>query len=432
MGIYIGNTNDPKIILEALDNIEKYLNNEINSLPKDMNEKLNGLSKIKTPIKNKLKSVVDTINKKHEEELKVYGEMMLLFQKMSDGHIGDKVYHTDTTNQKLNYISNSINTFIDSLKLNIDQILLLLKEYTQNNYSRKLDSSNVDGEIKYLIENVNNMSDTITDMLVENKSNGLTLQESSSVLFSNTDELNTLSNQSAVSLEETSASLQEITETIRGNTQNVITMNSISQNLSNSAQKGQLLANDTLKAMDDLAANISNVNEAITVIDQIAFQTNILSLNAAVEAASAGEYGKGFAVVAGEVRNLANRSAEAAKQIKDIVEQTTSKAEIGKKTSDEMIKGYNSLAEDISKSTNIVNDIESSSKEQLRAIEQITDTVNNLDQQTQKNASIATQTRDVALLTDKIANLVVRNANQKEFNGKDSVKIKTLDELSLD
>ena len=432
MGIYIGNTNDPKIILDVLDEVEKYLNNQTNALPGDLDDKLDGLSKIKTPIKNKLKSLTDTLNKRHEEELKVYGEMMLLLQKMSDGHIGDKIHHVETSNQKLNYISNSINSFVDNLKGNTDQILVLLDEYTQHNYSRKLDSSKVDGEIKNLMDNINNVSDTITEMLVENKSNGLTLQDSSNILFENIDELNTLSNQSAVNLEETAANLQEITETIRNNTENVISMNNISQNIYSSAQDGQVLANDTLKAMDDLSNNISNVNEAITVIDQIAFQTNILSLNAAVEAATAGEAGKGFAVVAGEVRNLANRSAEAAKQIKNIVEKTTQKAEIGKEISDKLITGYTVLSDDITKSSKIIKDIENSSKEQLKAIEQINDTVNNLDQQTQKNANIATKTRDVAIVTDKISNLVVKNANAKEFEGKETVQMKTKEEIILD
>ena len=424
MGIYIGNTNDPAIILDALDNIEKYLNNEINSLPKDMNEKLDKLSKIKTPIKIKLKSVVDTINKRHEEELKVYGEMMLLLQKMSDGYIGDKIYHTNTSNQKLNYISNSVNTFVDKLQDNINNILVLLKEYAENNYTRKLDVSNNEGEIKDLIENINNMSQTITTMLVENKANGLTLEHSSNILLKNVDEVNVLSNQSAVNLEETAASLQEITETIRSNTENVVNMNRISINLSTSAQDGQVLANDTLKAMDELRQNILNVNEAITVIDQIAFQTNILSLNAAVEAATAGEAGKGFAVVAGEVRNLANRSADAAKEIKNIVEQATTKAEIGKQISDKMIIGYNKLTDDISKSSEIVRDIESSSKEQLSAIEQINDAINNLDKQIQRNANIASESREASIITDNIAKLVVSNANAKEFLGKDQVQRK--------
>merc|ERR1711879_874723 len=137
---------------------------------------------------------------------------------------------------------------------------------------------------------------------------------------------------------------------------------------------------------DDIDTQVHSINEAITVIDQIAFQTNILSLNAAVEAATAGEAGKGFAVVAQEVRNLAARSAEAAKEIKELVENA--------------------------------------SKEQQAGIIQINDAINNLDQQTQENASIANQTHQVAVQTDEIAKLVDTNANEKEFIGKTKKKKK--------
>jgi methyl-accepting chemotaxis protein len=199
--------------------------------------------------------------------------------------------------------------------------------------------------------------------------------------------------------------------------------------LNDSSNKGEKLANQTTRAMDDINNEVSAINEAITVIDQIAFQTNILSLNAAVEAATAGEAGKGFAVVAQEVRNLASRSAEAAKEIKALVENASSKANFGKKIADDMIEGYTLLNGDISKTITIIGDIENASKEQLSGIEQINDAVASLDQQTQQNASVATQTYDVAVQTDAIAKLVVENADEKEFIGKESVKAKDLNDL---
>ena len=109
MGIYIGNTNDPKIIIEVLDLIEKYLGNEINNLPNEVENRLDGLSKIKTPIKNKLNSICKTINKRNDDELLIYGELMLIAEKMMRGDFSDKIYNTKTSNIKLNYIENYCN-----------------------------------------------------------------------------------------------------------------------------------------------------------------------------------------------------------------------------------------------------------------------------------------------------------------------------------
>ncbi len=176
----------------------------------------------------------------------------------------------------------------------------------------------------------------------------------------------------------------------------------------------------------DLINQVQDINDAIAVIDQIAFQTNILSLNAAVEAATAGEAGRGFAVVAQEVRNLASRSADAAKEIKNIVEQARNKADVGKTIANNMIIGYGSLNQNITQTIELIENIEHASKEQLQGIEQINDAVNALDQQTQQNAVVALQSHEVAVITDSIAKLVVKNANEKEFIGKNAVLKKEL------
>ena len=203
-------------------------------------------------------------------------------------------------------------------------------------------------------------------------------------------------------------------------------MASLSNELITATNTGEKLANQTTQAMEEINVQVNSINDAISIIDQIAFQTNILSLNAAVEAATAGEAGKGFAVVAAEVRNLANRSAEAAKEIKTIVENATIKANNGKNIANDMITGYKELNQNISQTINLISDIEMSSKEQLTGIEQINDAVNQLDQQTQQNAAVASQTHEVSVITDQIAKLIVSSANEKEFKGKNEAKAKNI------
>jgi len=263
-------------------------------------------------------------------------------------------------------------------------------------------------------------------MLVDNKSNGLTIGNSSEILLRNVDTLNRNSNSAATALEQTAAALEEMTGNISSNTNNIIQMSNLASNVTDSARKGELLSNQTTKAMNEIDQEVNAINDAITVIDQIAFQTNILSLNAAVEAATAGEAGKGFAVVAQEVRNLASRSAEAANEIKTLVQNATDKANGGKKISDEMINGYSTLNESISQTIELIKNVELASKEQLTGIEQINDAVNSLDQQTQQNAAIASQTHGVALETDNIAKLIVTNADEKKFIGKNDIKAKEI------
>jgi methyl-accepting chemotaxis protein len=274
---------------------------------------------------------------------------------------------------------------------------------------------------------LNALANVVNDMLVENKSNGLTLDESSNILLVNVDKLNQSSNEAAASLEETAAALEQITSNIRNNSQNVAMMSSYSNNVTTSANNGEKLASQTTVAMDEINEQVKSINEAISVIDQIAFQTNILSLNAAVEAATAGEAGKGFAVVAQEVRNLASRSAEAAREIKALVENATLKANEGKNIAGKMIDGYKELNENIQQTINLISDVEMSSKEQLQGIEQINDAVNQLDQQTQQNAMVSSQTNEIAITTDTIAKLIVQKADEKEFIGKNEVKAQKIE-----
>ncbi|MCT7432970.1 methyl-accepting chemotaxis protein [Aliarcobacter cryaerophilus] len=341
---------------------------------------------------------------------------------VKSGNLNIKI-EKSTINDELEELKSSFNEMLEVTKSNvcsdINKVLSVLDSFSKLDFRVKIDNDN--GKVA---AGINNLSNIINHMLVENKSNGLTLEESSKMLLFNVNKLNISSNEAAASLEETAAALEEITSNIRNNTESIAKMSMLSNGVTKAVNEGQAMANQTTTAMDEINTQVNLVNEAIGVIDNIAFQTNILSLNAAVEAATAGEAGKGFAVVAQEVRNLATRSAEAAREIKAIVERATVKANEGKEIATNMIEGYKNLNSNISSTMNLISDIENASKEQLLGIEQINDAVNQLDQQTQQNAMVASQSHDIAQSTDEIAKLIVQDANQKEFEGKNEVKAK--------
>ena len=355
-----------------------------------------------------------------EEDRQVINDTITVLSEFEQGDLCQRV-NTNTNNPALKELTSLLNQMGGNIESNIDSVLDVLEEYSNSDYMNKVKTNGIKEHLLKLANGVNTLGDAITQILVENKANGLQLEKSSDVLLKNVDILNKNSNTAASSLEETAAALEEMTSNLSGNTQNVVQMAEYASLLTTSASQGESLANETTIAMNDIDSEVTSISDAITVIDQIAFQTNILSLNAAVEAATAGEAGKGFAVVAQEVRNLASRSAEAANEIKRLVENATKKANDGKVIANKMIDGYNGLNENITKTIELISNVENTSKEQLSGIEQINDAVTSLDQQTQQNAMIASQTNGISEQTDSIAKVIVTNANAKEFIGKDTV-----------
>jgi len=379
--------------------------------------KSNFLGKISWNINNLLDQV-EAFNRDTSSSLNGIAQGNTSRKMYTSGLHGDFIRVSDEINQALDVIA-----VAQSKDEFIQQMLVALNSYTNGDYRPSIKLEGMQEDIVQLARGINELGVALSELSRVNYRNGMILQQGSTVLSQNVASITNSANQQAASLEETAAALEEITESMKQSNQNTMQMSQYANELTQSANEGEKLANTTTKSMEEINEKTSAITEAITVIDQIAFQTNILSLNAAVEAATAGEAGKGFAVVAQEVRNLASRSAEAAREIKDLVEEANTKADNGKNIANNMIEGYSKLNENIKSTMTLLEEVIYSSKEQEQGIIQINDAISILDRNTQENAETARQTNVVAEQSQDIAVKIVNDAD-KEFHGKENITIR--------
>lgn len=373
------------------------LNNSINSVEFTMNaigeitdaiDKGQFETRLNDEIKGPLKAKVDHSMKTLESTI---DEIQTVMSQVAQGQFDQRIQSELPGHLAL--LKDSINDSVSEVDRAFENISQYAESLASNDFTHLM-TGQFSGTVQQVQNDLNHAMSTLSKALSEVNNRANQVENGANLISQHNTELSSRTQQEAASLEQTAAAMEQIASTVKQSTENSQQASKLIHTTKEGAQNGEQIMQSTINSMHEIQDSSNKIEEIVTLIDSIAFQTNLLALNAAVEAARAGEQGRGFAVVAGEVRSLAGKSSDAAKDIKLLIDEISHKVANGSKLSEKSGEAFTNITSSIVEVVTIVEEITDSSFEQAKGIEEVNQAISNIDSIAQQNANMVENSLD--------------------------------------